>query len=243
MKIIFKNWRAYFFIILLYPLYAGAAGTYVLQNTPVIANSSQTAPIIKFTNNGGNITYNAVYNNSCQFTYQMDWEFSKDINSLEDGEEFSIMLQCTNCEEVCGFRWREGKGDTSGTNNILSIPDVDNYIYNGNFELINSSPSVQAWKPETFDYQSDFKVRFLKNAPDSGFYLLLGNHKIFYHYVLEEESSDGCQNTSMESNLDIHIPAVEISGESSDLWIDLKFKGVDSDGDYIWKLNDFGVSQ
>ena len=241
MKISTTNWKIYFSLILLCSLNVHAEEEYVLINKPIIANPSQNDPIIEFNNNGGSITYHIAYNNSCQFTYQMDWAFSKDINRLADGEEFSVNVQCTTCEDVCGFKWRTAMGNANGTNNLLSIPDVDNYIYNGNFEVTNASPTVEAWNPDTFNYNAEFQVKFIKDAPDSGFYLLLGDHKIIYHYVLEKRSTESCQGTKIDSNLDIHIMSADFL--SSDIWVNLEFKGTDSDGDLIWRLKDYGVNK
>jgi len=46
----------------------------------------------------------------------------------------------------------------------------------------------------------------------------------------------------VESNLNIQIPSAsyQSSEGETNIWVNLDFKGVDSDGDYIWKLKNFG---
>jgi len=58
----------------------------------------------------------------------------------------------------------------------------------------------------------------------------------------------GCSSSSTASvalNLDIKIPSAtyESLGGTSNIWVELEYKGVDSDGDYIWKLKNYGVNQ
>lgn len=48
---------------------------------------------------------------------------------------------------------------------------------------------------------------------------------------------------SVAANLDIHIPLAtyqSITGISN-IWADFKFKGIDKDNDYIWRLHDYGT--
>ncbi len=47
---------------------------------------------------------------------------------------------------------------------------------------------------------------------------------------------------SVDLNLDIHIPSAEYQslGGTANIWLNLEYKGIDADGDYIWKLKNYG---
>ena len=167
-----------------------AQGAYVLQDKIIVPNSDQTEPVVEFDEEGGNITYDVVYNGSCRGTYQMSWTFSKDITRLEIEDTFSINLQCISCQDVCGFRWGTAQGNTGGANNITSISGLNDYVYNGNMEQISGSGNVQAWNPERFTQDYEFRVKLYKDAPYTAFYLTIGSHQIIYLYYFDSASTD-----------------------------------------------------
>jgi len=159
-----------------------AADAYVFQSVITEENATQASPQVQLNVNGGSITYDVVYNSSCQGTYQMDWTFSKSIQKLYDGDQFSITIQCVVCQDICGFRWGEAWGNVSDAGNITSIPGVENYVYNGNIDYTASTGTVKAYDTSTFTQQTDLKATFLKSADDTAFKLNLGRHGLYYHY-------------------------------------------------------------
>lgn len=50
---------------------------------------------------------------------------------------------------------------------------------------------------------------------------------------------------TVSSNLDIHMPTLKYQSllGVQNIWADLEYKGVDSEGQHIWGLKDFGVNQ
>jgi len=50
---------------------------------------------------------------------------------------------------------------------------------------------------------------------------------------------------SVAANLDIHIPVAsfQTTDETSNIWADLEYKGIDSDGEHVWRLKNYGNNQ
>lgn len=218
---------------------AVALDVYQLSNRIVTANAGQSAPVVNFRTDGGSIAYDVVYNSSCRGSYQMEWQFSRDVNVLADGENFAVTINCTACTDVCGFKWREGAGSLGGTNNLLSIQGVADYVYNGNFVMTEYGGEVKAWDSSTFSRQSQFEVSVRKTAPDSGFYLNLGDHQIVYHYQLAED-----ETVSVGADLGISVPRARLTlpdGTVQFITFELAPAGVNAQSELLWRLERVAV--
>ena len=177
-----------FLIVLIVPSILFAEEVYILKNILTTENPDQAPPTVKLEENGGIIVYEVVYNSTCKGTHQMDWEFSMDITKLSDGDQFTVSIECVNCQGVCGFKWGTDAGTASGANNITSIEGVDDYVYNGNFELTDSTGAVHTYNDAEHFQQFTFKVINKKTVKDTAFYLNLGSNIITYHYAFESAS-------------------------------------------------------
>ena len=51
--------------------------------------------------------------------------------------------------------------------------------------------------------------------------------------------------TEVLSNLDIHIPSASYKSQEGllDIWVDLEYKNIDSNGKLLWQLKDYGVNK
>lgn len=58
-------------------------------------------------------------------------------------------------------------------------------------------------------------------------------------------SDESCNVATVRPNLDINIPSanLETKDERINIWVNFEYKNIDSDGDHVWKLKEYGVNQ
>ncbi|MGB5435629.1 MAG: hypothetical protein WBM98_07050 [Maribacter sp.] len=138
---------------------------------------------------GGTIVSDRIYSNDCAGDFHIKWSFSKDITTLKDGEEFVVYTKCDGCSSSCGFR-RGAIAVAGSSGNITSIPGFD-YTYNGNMEVVASntqSINSDDWNNGYSTASFTVKVKTKKNVKYTAFYLILGNHKVYYVFRYDDGS-------------------------------------------------------
>ena len=135
--------------------------------------------------NGGSITFNRTYASGCNGTYNIQWSFSKDISTLQDGEEFTIYLKCINCQTPCGYK--KTYANVASSSNVTSIPKYPSYAYNGNLELVSTTAGpfgVHGWYAGHTSHSYTFRYTKKKNVKHTAFVFLFAGHRVYY--VFEE---------------------------------------------------------
>ncbi|MCU7837265.1 MAG: hypothetical protein KZQ83_18730 [gamma proteobacterium symbiont of Taylorina sp.] len=74
------------------------------------------------------------------------------------------------------------------------------------------------------------------------FIIIIVSFGLVGHVVADSETTSCI--SSIDSSLNIYIPSaeVQITGETHSFWLELEYKGANSDGEYIWKLINAGTS-
>ena len=135
---------------------------------------------------GGTIVSDRIYSDDCGGDFHIKWSFSKDISTLEEGEEFVVYTKCDGCTSSCGFRSAIAVAGSSG--NITSIPGF-NYTYNGNMEVVASNTNSfnsNDWYNGYSTASFTVKARTKKKVDYTAFYLIIGNHKVYYVFQYGE---------------------------------------------------------
>ncbi len=148
-------------------------------------NATTRAQVDKY---GGTIVSDRVYSDDCAGDFHIKWSFSKDITTLKDGEEFVVYTKCDGCTSSCGFRSAIAVAGSSG--NITSLPGF-NYTYNGNMEVVASntqSINSNDWYSGYSTASFTVKVKIKKNVNYTAFYLVIGNHMVYYVFQYDEGS-------------------------------------------------------
>ncbi|MFD2726558.1 hypothetical protein [Hyunsoonleella rubra] len=139
---------------------------------------------------GGSIAFNRPYRTNCVGTYNINWKFSKDLSTLQDGERFDITITCTSCNTPCGYKW--GIANVYAANNVTVLERYPNYVYNGNISQVSttaSSSGVHDWYPGHTSHTYTFVYSKKKNAPLTSFRFDFAGHKVFY--VFQEGAKVG----------------------------------------------------
>lgn len=95
---------------------------------------------------GGYISFDRVYRSGCTGGYKVKVTFSNSVNMLQPQETFQVTLSCEHCNTPCGYKW--GIVELFPANNVTSIDQYPDYVYNENIELVstsNGSSGVADW--------------------------------------------------------------------------------------------------
>jgi hypothetical protein len=159
-----------------------SAQTLTLYRTINQTHADEYPAIVNADSYGGAMSFNRNYAPGCQGSYEIQWRFSKNIATLNDGDTFSVEIECTNCSTPCGYR--KTSATASGANNITGgVPGIPDYQYNGNITSTGSTGSVHVWYDGHKKHTTTFKVAIKKTTPYTGFYISMGSHTVSYIYT------------------------------------------------------------
>ncbi len=140
-----------------------------------------SAAVVDADSKGGVMRFTRDYSSSCKTNYVLKWEFSKDLSTLNEGDEFEVTLTCLSCKSTCGKKWTSGS--VSGSGNIF-WPITPEYPseYNGNIDAVVKGGGVNGWDQGSYSTTSTLKYSVKKNVPHTAFYIMMGDHYVYYIY-------------------------------------------------------------
>jgi len=153
-----------------------------LQEIYLQSNPDDSPAIVDADSKGGVMRFTRNYSSSCKTNYVLKWTFSRDVQTLDDGEEFEVTLDCISCQSSCGKKWTSGS--VSGSNNIFWPIGETSYEseYNGNISGSTSSGRVNGWDPNASTATTKLVYRKKKSVPFTAFYIIMGDHRVYYIY-------------------------------------------------------------
>ena len=131
---------------------------------------------------GGYASFDRVYRSGCVGGYKVKVTFSKSLELIQPGETFQLTLNCETCHTPCGYKWRNATFNDS--NNVRSIDQYPNYVYNGNLLKIDSSNGandVNDFQPGKRTNVITLKYEPKRDVPLTAFQLeFAGEHQVFF---------------------------------------------------------------
>ena len=159
-----------------------------------IVHEKKNEPFIdvRADNRGGSAVFNRTYRAGCVGSYEIQWTFSKALNSLRPGESFNVTLLCKNCNTPCGYKW--GIADVTAANNVLKIPGFSGYSYNGNIGFVSKtgrSSGVFDWQPVQRSNTYTFKYDPKKSSKYTAIAFTIAGHRVYYVFGEANGRSSG----------------------------------------------------
>ena len=154
--------------------------------------SSKVAVVANLNERGGDVSFTRTYPNGCIGGYKVNVTFSKSLNMLQPGETFQVTLNCEDCSSSCNYKWKFVS--VFGANNITSIEQFPNYVFNENFEYLgssNGSMGVNYWEPGMRSNIITLKYDPKKDVPLTAFQInVAGEHAINFVYQSDTQETD-----------------------------------------------------